>query len=52
MDEIERYNSERNAVLLSGDLARFTAWARSKGMRFRNELQAETTMHKCIQAEP
>ncbi|MCA1452112.1 hypothetical protein I6F35_02645 [Bradyrhizobium sp. BRP22] len=49
-DEIDRW--ERDAVLMSGDLKRFTEWAIGKGLVFRNELQAQRVMHKLITATP
>ena len=44
--EIKAYNAARDAVLLTRDVAKFTAWAAEQGQQFSHPIVAEIALHK------
>lgn len=50
MDEIKKYTSERDAVLLTGDVSKLENFARKHGVSKPKEVTWELIMHKMITA--
>ncbi len=50
IDQIKAYNNERDAVLLTDNLAVFIDWALSKNQTFSSDLVAEIARRKMITA--